>query len=222
MSQILKEFVESLAEKKKKEEDLKKMKVILNTVSANQKDILYNLNSDPNAVKATVQQIKILAAKKKKEDAIKEKEKFIELKRKTQPYWKLYLSFWYDAIKGKNDLIEKEIKNLFETKITKKELNETFERVDEIIESIPDSKNKDQEGRIKEIIRTKTLIYEQFSNKFVDRIKHNIYKLNFPNTIIESESKKVKINEENINKKLEFTKEIFLQKITDLYLQSKQ
>ncbi|MDD3808618.1 MAG: hypothetical protein PHG49_03930 [Candidatus Pacebacteria bacterium] len=86
MSQILKEFVESLAEKKKKEEDLKKMKVILNTVSANQKDILYNLNSDPNAVKATVQQIKILAAKKKKEDAIKEKEKFIELKRKTQPY----------------------------------------------------------------------------------------------------------------------------------------
>ncbi|MDD3808617.1 MAG: hypothetical protein PHG49_03925 [Candidatus Pacebacteria bacterium] len=46
--------------------------------------------------------------------------------------------------------------------------------------------------------------------------------MNFPNTIIESESKKVKINEENINKKLEFTKEIFLQKITDLYLQSKQ
>ena len=215
MSQILKEFVESLAEKKKKEKDLKKMEGILNTVSANQKDIIYNLNSDPNAVKATVQQIKILAEKKKKEE-------YADLKIKTQPYWKLYLSFWYAVIKDKNDLIEKEIKNLFETEITEKELNETFERVDEIIESIHGSKNKDQEERIKEIIKTKTLIYEQFSNKFVDRIKHNMYKLNFPNTIVESESKKVKINEENINKKLEFTKEIFLQKITDLYLQSKQ
>ncbi len=206
MPQTLEDLVNSLSTKKK-------MKAAMQAVVDNKDNLPANV--DPKAIKTTRELINKMTDKKKKEDRI-------ELKRKTEPFWKLYLSFWYSAIKNNSTLIEKEINNLFDSKLNKNEINQTIERIDEIIGNISNTKTKISKEDIKEIIETKTLIYEQFTNKFINRISHDMYKLKFPGTIVESEIEKIKINEKNIDEKIEFTKKLFIEEIIKLYLQSKQ
>jgi DNA-binding ferritin-like protein len=79
MAQILKEFVNSLSEKKKHEEDVKKMENIFKAITDQQKDIIYKIKQDPKLSEKTAKAIEDLSKKK-------EKSKYVELKIKMQPY----------------------------------------------------------------------------------------------------------------------------------------
>lgn len=170
--------------------------------NADIKEMFKNISSGVESLKTPSKQdlrnqIKLANLVQTLQEQDKKNTKKLKLKQSMQPFWKVYLTFWsnikYQTYNKK--IFEHIINNFFENTFSKKDLENTFNEINEglkiikslnvypkIEQEINETKkevgnNINKKTLIKYIIKTNTTIGQQFCRKFIDQIKADVIKI---------------------------------------------